>query len=94
MANYQDFLSTQPPMFHKADEPLDADAWLHCLPCVQMRTKRCLPLNNSAVLPASGGIIIIPCSLPVMLSLGMSFGLLSERITFRRDSLSESSINF
>jgi hypothetical protein len=27
-ANYQDFLSTQPPLFHKADEPLDADAWL------------------------------------------------------------------
>jgi hypothetical protein len=28
LANYQDFLSTQPPLFHKADEPLDADAWL------------------------------------------------------------------
>jgi hypothetical protein len=27
-ASYQDFLSTQPPLFHKADEPLDADAWL------------------------------------------------------------------
>jgi hypothetical protein len=27
-SNYQDFLSTQPPLFHKADEPLDADAWL------------------------------------------------------------------
>jgi hypothetical protein len=27
-ANYQDFLSIQPPLFHKADEPLDADAWL------------------------------------------------------------------
>jgi hypothetical protein len=27
-ANYQDFLSTQPSLFHKADEPLDADAWL------------------------------------------------------------------
>jgi hypothetical protein len=31
MANYQDFLSTQPPMFHKADEPLDADAWLRTI---------------------------------------------------------------
>jgi hypothetical protein len=30
-ANYQDFLSTQPPLFHKADEPLDADAWLHTI---------------------------------------------------------------
>jgi hypothetical protein len=26
-ASYQDFLNTQPPLFHKADEPLDADAW-------------------------------------------------------------------
>jgi hypothetical protein len=25
-ASYQDFLSTQPPLFHKANEPLDADA--------------------------------------------------------------------
>jgi hypothetical protein len=30
-ASYQDFLSTQPPLFHKADEPLDADAWLHTI---------------------------------------------------------------
>jgi hypothetical protein len=27
-AGYQDFLSIQPPLFHKTDEPLDADAWL------------------------------------------------------------------
>ena len=25
---YQKFLSTQPPLFHKADEPLEADSWL------------------------------------------------------------------
>jgi hypothetical protein len=30
-AGYQDFLSTQPPPFHKADEPLDADAWLRTI---------------------------------------------------------------
>jgi hypothetical protein len=29
--NYQDFLNTQPPLFHKADEPLDADAWLRTI---------------------------------------------------------------
>jgi hypothetical protein len=29
VASYQDFLSTQPPFFSKAEEPLDADAWLH-----------------------------------------------------------------
>jgi hypothetical protein len=31
LASYQDFLSTQPPLFHKADEPLDADAWLRTI---------------------------------------------------------------
>jgi hypothetical protein len=27
-ASYQDFFSTQLPLFHKTEEPLDADAWL------------------------------------------------------------------
>jgi hypothetical protein len=31
VANYQDFLSTQPPLFHKADEPLDANTWLRTI---------------------------------------------------------------
>jgi hypothetical protein len=30
-AGYQDFLSTQPPLFHKTDEPLEADAWLRTI---------------------------------------------------------------
>jgi hypothetical protein len=30
-AGYQDFFSTQPPLFHKTEEPLDADAWLHII---------------------------------------------------------------
>jgi hypothetical protein len=30
-AGYQDFLSTQPPLFHKADKPIDADAWLRTI---------------------------------------------------------------
>ena len=29
--SYQDFLSTQPPLFTKADEPLDADAWIRTI---------------------------------------------------------------
>jgi hypothetical protein len=31
VASYQDFLSTQPPFFCKAEEPLDADACLHII---------------------------------------------------------------
>jgi hypothetical protein len=30
-ASYQDSLSTQPPFFSKAEEPLDADAWFHII---------------------------------------------------------------
>jgi hypothetical protein len=30
-AGYQDFLSTQPPLFHITEEPLDADAWLRTI---------------------------------------------------------------
>ena len=29
--SYQDFLGTQPPLFTKADEPLDADAWIRTI---------------------------------------------------------------
>jgi hypothetical protein len=31
VASYQDFFSTQPPLFSKAEEPLDADAWLRTI---------------------------------------------------------------
>jgi hypothetical protein len=31
VANYQDFFSTQPPLFSKAEEPLNADAWLRTI---------------------------------------------------------------
>jgi hypothetical protein len=31
VATYQDFLNTQPPLFSKAEEPLDADAWLRTI---------------------------------------------------------------
>jgi hypothetical protein len=30
-AGYQDFFSTQSPLFHKTEEPLDADAWLRTI---------------------------------------------------------------
>ena len=28
---YQEFLGTQPPLFHKADEPLEVDSWLRTI---------------------------------------------------------------
>ena len=30
-AGYQEFFGTQPPLFSKADDPLDADAWLRTI---------------------------------------------------------------
>ena len=30
-AGYQDFFATQPPLFHKTEEPLDADAWIRTI---------------------------------------------------------------
>ena len=30
-AGYQEFFGTQPPLFSRADDPLDADAWLHTI---------------------------------------------------------------
>jgi hypothetical protein len=66
-ASYQDFLSTQPPLFHKADEPLDADAWLRTMESkfallsahAQTRTKHSSQLSNFAAPPAYGGTL--PC---------------------------------
>jgi hypothetical protein len=59
-----------------------------------MKTRHSLQPNNFVALTASGGIIIMPCSLPVMSSPGMNFGPLFERTTSLKDSLSKSSMNF
>jgi hypothetical protein len=60
---------------------------------VHRRIRRFLQPNNSEALPVYGGISFMLCNLPNMLSPGMSFGLRFECITYRRDSLSESSMN-
>ena len=31
VAGYSDFLSTQPPLFSKTEDPLDADAWIRTI---------------------------------------------------------------
>ena len=31
LAGYQEFFGTQPPLFSRTDEPLDADAWLRTI---------------------------------------------------------------
>jgi hypothetical protein len=55
-----------------------------------MRTSRFLQPNNFVAQLAYGGISIMPCSRPIMLSLGTSFGLRFEHTTYPKDLLSES----
>ena len=31
IASYEDFLGTQPPLFHQTEEPLEADAWVRII---------------------------------------------------------------
>jgi hypothetical protein len=64
------------------------------LPHVRMRTRRFLQPSNSVAQIAYGGIIFMPCSLPIMSSPGMSSGPPFERTIYPRDSLSASSMNF
>jgi hypothetical protein len=69
-ASYQDLFSTQPPLFYKIEEPLDADAcsallspnshnYLHHAP---KQTRHSLQHSSFVALLAFGGIIIMPCS--------------------------------
>ena len=37
---YQEFLGTQPPLFHKADEPLEADSWLQTIESMGLSFRR------------------------------------------------------
>jgi hypothetical protein len=61
---------------------------------VQMRIRFSSQPSNSEALPVYGGISFMLCNLPIMSSPGTSFGLRFERITYRKDSLRESSMNF
>jgi hypothetical protein len=101
-ASNQDFLSTQPPLFHKADEPLDADAWLRTIESkFALLSVPCSDANKAlfAAQQLCGTARIWwdhyhAMHRLVMSSHGMNSGPLSERTTFQRDSLSESSMNF
>jgi hypothetical protein len=61
---------------------------------VQMRIGYSLQPSNSEALPVYGGTSFMLCNLPITSSPGTSFELRSEHITYQRDSLSGSSMNF
>ena len=60
---YEQFLSTQPPFFHKADEPLEADSWLRIIESkfilhpYQDGNKAGFAASSLGVLHARGGTI-------------------------------------
>jgi hypothetical protein len=61
---------------------------------VQMRIRCSLQPSNSGALLVFGGISFMRCNLPITSSPGTSFKLRFEHITYQRDSLSGSSMNF
>jgi hypothetical protein len=61
---------------------------------VQMRIGCSLQPSNFEALPVYGGTNFMLCNLPITSSPGTSFELRFEHITYQRDSLSGSSMNF
>jgi hypothetical protein len=93
VANYQDFFSTQPPLFSKVEEPLDADAWLRTIgskfalltiPCADS-SKAHFAAQQLRGAACTGGITIVPCKLMAMLSPRKNFGMPSGHIIYLKD---------
>jgi hypothetical protein len=62
--SYLDFSETRPPLFVKAEDPLEADEWIHVieqkfglLRCSEVQSPYSQP-NNYVALPALGGEIL------------------------------------
>jgi hypothetical protein len=101
-AGYQDFFSMQPPLFHKLKNPLmqmpgsiPLSPSLHySLPHAPKQTKLSSQPNSFVVLLAFGGTTTMPCNRMDMFLLGKNSRLPLGRTISRKDSLSESSMNF
>lgn len=107
---YQKFLGTQPPLFHKADEPLEADradepleadSWLKTIeskfsPCIHTTTMTRLHLQLSSfeVPHVRGGIIMWLFFLLVLGFLGRSSKRLSGHIIFLLELFEGSLLSF
>jgi hypothetical protein len=93
VANYQDFFSTQPPLFSKVEEPLDADAWLRIIESkFSLLTIPCADSNKAhfAAQQLRGAariwwITIVPCNLMAMLSPGKNFRMLLGHTIYLKD---------
>ena len=70
--SYLDFSETRPPLFIKAEDPLEADEWIRVieqkfglLRCSETQ-KPCSQLSNCVALPAPGGGTLWPFSQPII----------------------------
>jgi hypothetical protein len=101
-ATYQEFLSTQPSLFTRAEDPLDANVWLRVV-------ESKFPLLNGECLEAAkvrfaaqsfvgplghGGTISSPCSRLTMWLSGESSKQPSEGIIYQQTSWTASSTSF
>jgi hypothetical protein len=97
-ATYQEFLSTQPPLFTKAEDPLDADVWLHVVESKFPLLTRDCPNDTKARFAAqqlhgparTWWDHFHACYLLVMKFLGRNSRLLSEDTTSQLEFLTAS----
>jgi hypothetical protein len=89
--SYLDFSETRPPLFVKAEDPLEVDEWISVieqkfglLRCSETQ-KPYLQPNNCKALPVRGGEILWPFSRPVIRSHGMNSSWPSESIIYLRE---------
>jgi hypothetical protein len=101
-ATYQEFLSTQLPLFTRAEDPLDADVWLRVVEskfpllhgiCSEV-TKVRLPPSSFADPRGHGGTIFLLCSQRTERWNGESSRQLSGGTIYRRALWTTSSTSF
>jgi hypothetical protein len=94
-ATYQEFLSTQPPLFTKAEDLLDADVWLRVVDpsfpssreTALMIPRPASPCSSFVALLGLGGTTFVLCYPLIMKCLGRNSRLLSEGTTSQLEFL-------
>jgi hypothetical protein len=85
-ATYHEFLSTQPPLFTKTEDPLDADVWLRIIESkfpssretALMMPRLASPSSSFVALLGLGGTTSVLCYPLIVNCLGRNSRLLSE----------------
>ena len=86
--SYLDFSETRPPLFVKAEDPLEADEWI-CVIEQKFGLLRCTETQKplfAEALPVRGGEIMLSLNRTVIKLLGMSLNWLSGSIIYLKGS--------